>query len=190
MEVLPSSLERSGCDYCQNSKSQKFNFDLNTQTFLRVCASPECDEKFNLSRLSFCAKEGRIPFEIVQESIPSFFDVKREWMVIRGSGELESGWKIARNWKVCPELGMFSTLRNEPWFRVPLVKDDKARLCLLSELRQQNEGALAVDIWDMLMEDLLPKRADEPTEEFLQVYSAKAWSLAHVTDERLKEFRL
>jgi hypothetical protein len=116
-------------------------------------------------------------------------DPKREWTVVRGSGEVEKGWKIARNWKVSPDLGMLSTLRGEPWFRVPLVKDSKARLCLLTELRQHNEDALAADVWDMLV-DLLPKKPDEPPSEFLEVYSARAWTLAVVTDEKLKEMRL
>jgi hypothetical protein len=186
---LPSASDRSSCDFCGNPKSQKFNFDLGCERFLRVCTSQECDEQFSLSRLSFCAKEGRVPLEIINDAIPSFLDVKREWTVVRGSGDVEKGWKVARNWKVSPEYGMLSTLRGEPWYRIPLIKDDKARLCLLSELKLHNSDALAADVWGMLT-DLLPAKPDEPTDEFLQNYSSKAWALTDVTDEKLKELRL
>jgi hypothetical protein len=186
---MPSSTDRTSCDFCGNPKSQKFNFDLGGERFLRVCTAQECDDQFGLSRLSFCAKEGRVPLEIIHEAIPSFLDAKREWTVTRGNGDVEKGWRVARNWKVNPEYGMLSTLRGEPWFRIPLIKDDKARLCLLTELKLQNADAFPEDVWGMLT-DLLPSKPDEPTDEFLDVYSAKAWNLIEVTDEKLKELRL
>lgn len=185
-----SSEERTACDFCGNPKSQKFKFDLTGDRHIRVCASAECDSQFQLARLDFCARENRVPFEMIQDSVPTFLDPKKSWKVVRGSGEIEDGWKVARNWRVSTEYGMLSTLRGEPWYRIPLVKDDKVRLCLITELREHNEDVLALDVWDMLQNDILPKQPEEPTDAFLDMYSAKAWTMKPVTEEKLKEMRL
>lgn len=192
VEPFVHKADQTSCDFCGNSRSQRFKFDLGNTGIreLRVCAFKSCDDSFTASKTAFLAKSDRIPLETIESVIPSFLDSKRTWRVLRGSGELEDGWKIARNWRVAPEVGSLCKLRGEPWWRIPLCKEDKVRLTLLSELRTHNASALATDVWDMLLKDILPQPAEEPNESFLENYPAKVWRMECPGDAKLLELRI
>lgn len=180
------------CDFCDNARSQRYKFDITSgpSRELRVCASAKCDENFTLSKIEFYKTENRVPFEILHDKLPGILDPKRTWKVMRGNGTLEDGWKIARNWRVSCDMSSLSTLRGEPWWRIPLQNNDKVRLTLLHELKEFNKDAFADDVWDMLLKDILPSFAEEPSEEFLSHYPAKVWKLSNPLEATLLEVRL
>jgi hypothetical protein len=117
-------------------------------------------------------------------------DARKTWKVVRGNGDVEDGWKLARNWRVSPEMGALQRLRGEPWWRIPLQKDDKVKLTLLDELRVHNAAAFADDVWEMLLRDILPAAGEEPTDAFLDHYPARVWRLPCPGDAKLLELRL
>lgn len=182
------------CDFCSSFRSQKYKFDVcvdkESVRELRVCSNLSCDESFQKSRLKFFELENRVPFELLASKVPSFLDPKKTWKVLRGNGDVEEGWKIARNWRVSTELGCLYTIRSEPWYRIPLLNGDKIKLTLLSELRFYNSESFPEDIWDMIFMDVLPPKHEQPSDVFMQYYPAKLWNLQEVFDEKLKEMRL
>jgi hypothetical protein len=192
--VLPfiHESQQTSCDFCGNPRSQKYKFDISSGTSreLRVCSSSKCDTEFSKSRLEFLRKENRIPFEDIQDSLPGLLDPKRQWKVMRGNGTLEDNWKIARNWRVACEMSSLSTLRGEPWWRIPLQNNDKVRLTLIQELNEFNKDAFAEDVWDMLLKDILPSFSEEPSETFLEFYPAKVWKLSNPSEAKLLELRI
>lgn len=192
--ILPFLHESSqtSCDFCGAPRSQRYKFDISSGAIreLRVCASSKCDENFIKSKIQFYEKEKRVPFEVLQDKLPGLLDPKRSWKVMRGNGTLEDGWKIARNWRVACEMSSLSTLRGEPWWRIPLQNNDKVRLTLLHELKEYNQDAFADDVWDMLLQDLLPQAAEEPNEIFLEYYPAKVYKLKNPLEVNLLELRI
>jgi len=183
---------QTACDFCGAARSQRYKFDLGSTQFreLRVCASAKCDALWTESKSKFFAEEGRVPLEVFESALPGLLDPKRSWKVVRGSGEVEDGWKLARNWRVSPEMGALQRLRGEPWWRIPLQREDKVKLALLDELRIQNPTAFADDVWDMLLKDLVPSAGEEPTDAFLEFYPARVWRLQCPGDAKLLELRL
>lgn len=192
--ILPfvHDAKQTSCDFCGNQRSQKYKFDVTSGASreLRVCASSNCDKDFNQSKIEFFKKENRFPFEAIQDSLPGLLDPKRTWKVMRGNGTLEDGWKIARNWRVACEMSCLSTLRGEPWWRIPLQNNDKVRLTLVHELKEYNKDAFAEDVWEMLLKDLLPSFPEEAHETFLEYYPAKVWKLQNPLDAKLLELRI
>jgi len=183
---------QTACDFCGASRSQRYKFDLGSTACreLRVCASSKCDGLWTESKSKFFADEGRVPLEVVESALPGFLDTKRAWRVVRGSGDVEDGWKLARNWRVSPEMGALQRLRGEPWWRVPLQRDDKVKLALLDELRLHNPNAFADDVWDMLLKDLVPSAGEDPSDAFLENYPARVWRVPCPGDAKLLEMRL
>ena len=183
---------QTSCDLCEAPRSQRYKFDLGSTACreLRVCASPKCDALWGESKSKFFANEGRVPLEVVEASLPSMIDARKTWKVVRGNGDVEDGWKLARNWRVSPEMGALQRLRGEPWWRIPLQKDDKVKLTLLDELRVHNAAAFADDVWEMLLRDILPAAGEEPTDAFLDHYPARVWRLPCPGDAKLLELRL
>lgn len=183
---------QTACDFCGAPRSQRYRFDLGSASCreLRVCASSKCDALWSESKAKFFAQQGRVPLETFDSTLPSLLDCKRTWNVVRGSGDVESGWKLARNWRVSPEMGALQRLRGEPWWRIPLQKDDKVKLALLDELRVHNPDAFAQDIWDMLLNDIVPRAGEEPNDDFLASYPARVWNLPCPGDAKLLELRL
>ena len=183
---------QTACDLCGAARSQRYKFDLGSNACreLRVCAAPKCDALWNESKSKFFANEGRVPLEVVEASLSSMIDARKVWKVVRGNGDVEDGWKLARNWRVSPEMGALQRLRGEPWWRIPLQKDDKVKLTLLDELRVHNANAFADDVWDMLLKDILPPAEEEPSDAFLDHYPARVWRLACPGDAKLLELRL
>jgi hypothetical protein len=179
----------SACDYC-GEKGQKYEFDIRAPSrTLYVCGKKACQDGFKISRADFLSEEGRVGFESVHAVVPSLFDSSRQWKVVRGNGEVESGWHVPVNWRVRTKESNFVRERGEPWWRIPLVKQNLTRLCLLSELRNINPDALASDVWDMLLNDVLPKAAEEPNDLFLQHYPASLWTES-ISDSELKMYRI
>lgn len=186
------SAEQTSCDFCQSKRSQKYKFDVSSTASreLRVCGNNDCEENFQASKIHFYEKENRVSFEKLDETLPGLLDPKRSWKVMRGNGSLEDGWKIARNWRVSCEMGSLSTLRGEPWYRIPLQKEDKVRLTFLHELKQYNSEAFAEDIWTMLLQDIVPKMDNEPSDTFLEYYPAKVYKMTFPLDSKLLELRI
>ena len=183
---------QTACDFCGAPRSQRYKFDLGSTACreLRVCASAKCDALWSESKTKFFADEGRVPLEVLEASVPGLVDPKRSWKVVRGSGDVEDGWRLARNWRVSPEMGALQRLRGEPWWRVPLQREDKVKLALLDELRVHNRDAFADDVWDMLLKDVVPAAGEEPSDAFLEFYPARVWRLPCPGDAKLLELRL
>jgi hypothetical protein len=87
-------------------------------------------------------------------------------------------------------MGALQRLRGEPWWRVPLQRDDKVKLALLDELRLHNPNAFADDVWDMLLKDLVPSAGEDPSDAFLENYPARVWRMPCPGDAKLLEMRL
>ena len=192
--VLPflHTPSQTDCDFCGVARSQRYKVDISSGTprELRVCASSKCDAMFQESLQRFYVAENRVPLQLVESAVPSFLDPKRTWKVVRGTGDVEDGWKVARNWRVAPDMGALQHLRGEPWWRIPLQKDDKVRLALLDELRMHNSSALAEDTWEMLLTGVLPNQGEEPNDTFLENYPARVWRMPCPGDAKLLELRI
>jgi hypothetical protein len=118
--------------------------------------------------------------------VPKFSEVS--FTVRRSSGELDQGWRIPLSGAAGTsyEFSTLQKLRGEPWWRVVLSKDNSIRHTFLHELRELNEESLGEE-WDLIF-SLLPATT-EPSETFLQFYSADVWSLKNPTDKELLDFR-
>lgn len=181
--------QTSECDFCGHARSQLFRFDIKEPVrSLSVCAAARCNSAFEKSFDRFAEDARRVRFSTVAHVVPSLFDYKRSWTIVRGNGDIDPGWRVARNWRSNPDMGMFYTQRGEPWWRIPLQKDSKVRLCLLADLRRLNADALAEDVWEMLTGGVLPNFADtdaEPSDEFLLHYPGKYFTSECPGDEAL-----
>lgn len=181
------------CDFCEskNSSVQRFRFDVETAEQacreLFVCSESECNNMFDSSIQFFNKHEGRVPLQHVLRTVPSFFEAK--FTIRRSNGDLDQGWKIPSTWNTHYEFNTLQKLRGEPWWRVIVQNEGKVRHTFLHELKELNPSVLESETdWDLLF-SLLPLSQQEPTENFLQFYDAKVWSLKNPCDQELTKLR-
>ena len=177
------------CDFCQQERAQQFVFDVkpdvHTARSLWVCSDSNCNTKFEESKQAMASTDAYRSFDTLHTLVPRFST--QAWKVVRSNGDVEDGWHVSKSWKLQCDLGSLVRIRGEPWWRVPLVKNDNVKLILLQELQATNKDVFPPDIWDMIYA-VFPAPA-EPSSEFLQIYTASTFHVVDPTDAELVKYR-
>ena len=201
---LPPRVHEIGdpCDFTGAAKAQLipvFSKSLERQLVFSysVGFSKEALDKFKASWLWYCDLQAWVPFEKLAEVVPSLIDVKRQWIVPRSGGnKAEDGWTIAKNWRANYQVNTCRRMNGEPWYSIPLQKTEEStaltrhKWVLINDLRRLNKDALPDDIWDMVLQEVLPRDNGEPTDMFLKKYWSAAWNLAAPSSSELEEYKL
>lgn len=188
--MLPFVHDTTTCDFCGDANSQQYVFDVKTDVTrarsLRVCFQEECKQKFEKSKTLLADTNTYKTLADLVTLVPGFTSV--QWKVQRSTGEIDNGWHVSKSWKVQCDLGALVRIRGEPWWRIPLVNDDKVKLVFLHDLRTLNPDVFPDDIWTMIESSL--HKETSPSEEFLRTYPQQVFSFEKPSDALLAESRL
>jgi hypothetical protein len=192
--IKPRVHEQSSvCDFTGDKRAQIYPLDFSKPPLsYAVGPSRAALESFHESVKLYIKEQGWIHFDDVLSMIPSFFDSGRVFQVRRSNKtEIDSGWKLASNWRINWQMNSFRKISGEPWWRVPLEKDLMVRWTFVHELAELNSDMFPSDIWSMILDEILKINTEsEPNDLFLTKYSASAWLLTKPSDQLLAGYKL
>lgn len=179
------------CDFTGEKRAQIYPIDFSKPPLsFAVGPSRAALESFNDAARAYVKEQGWVHFDEVQTMVPSFFDSGRSFNVRRSNkSEIDSGWKLASNWRVNWQMNSFRKMNGEPWWRVPLEKESMIRWTFIHEIAELNTDMFPTDVWDMILDALKITDAD-PNDLFLNKYSASAWHLIKPSDQVLAGYKL
>jgi hypothetical protein len=179
------------CDFTGEKRAQIYPVDFSKPPLsFAVGPSRAALESFQEAARAYVKEQGWVHFDEVQSMVPSFFDSGRSFNVRRSNkSEIDSGWKLASNWRINWQMNSFRKMNGEPWWRVPLEKESMIRWTFIHEIAELNTDMFPTDVWDMILDALKISDA-EPNDLFLNKYSASAWHLVKPSDQVLAGYKL
>jgi hypothetical protein len=180
------------CDFTGEKRAQIYSFGGKPALSFAVGPSRAALEAFDAAARAYVKEQGWLHFDEVLAAGPAFFDTGRVFSIRRSANaEVETGWKLAPNWRVNWQMNTFRRNHGEPWWRVALEKDSTMmRWTFVHELLELNPDVLSNEELIKFSALVAPLATDVPNDEFLQRYSAKAWSLTKPSDALLAGYRI